>query len=169
MATLKGLTRNDQVFLGAGVLTFIFSFISFAHGHVDGFGSIPGSTISAWHGIGTLAALLILIAVVVSALTAFSPSSLESLPVSARLVALGAAALGFVFFVIRWLTLPSKSFEGVHAGFSLAWGGYVLLILNIVMIAFGFLAFRAAGESLPWEGGSATTPPPADPPAPPAV
>ena len=29
--SLSSLGRNDQIFLGAGVLTFIFSFIAFAH------------------------------------------------------------------------------------------------------------------------------------------
>jgi hypothetical protein len=167
--SLSSLSRNDQIFLGAGVLTFIFSFIDFAHVKVTGFAGSAGS-ISAWHGIGTLAGLLILIAIVVAALTAFAPSALEQLPVSGRLIAVGGAALGFVFFIIRWLTLPSQSFGGFHAGFHLAWGGYVTLILNIAMIAVGFLALKETGESMPWENrGTATPPPPAAPPAPPTA
>jgi hypothetical protein len=77
--------------------------------------------------------------------------------------------LAFVFFIIRWLTLPSHDFGVASASFNLAWGGYVLLILNLVMIAFGYLAMREAGEAMPWEnrGGGTATPPPA-PPAPPA-
>jgi hypothetical protein len=174
MATFKGLTRNDQIFLGAGVLTFIFSFIDFAKLKVsgNGFGGVGGS-ISAWHGVGTLAALLILVAVVVAAVTVFAASSMPDLPVTPRFIALAAAALGFIFFVIRWLTLPSDSGFGVSAGFHLAWGGYVTLILNLVMIAVGFLAFKAAGEAFPWEGRASTPPappaPPTSPPAPPTA
>jgi hypothetical protein len=162
MASLSGLSRNDQVFLGAGALTFIFSFIDFAKLKLDGFSGAGGS-ISAWHGIGTLAGLLILVSVVVGALNVLAASSLPDLPVSPRIVAIGAAALGFLFFIIRWLTLPSAGEGAFHAGFHLAWGGYVTLILNIVMIVVGVLALKAAGESLPWEnkaGGSATPPPP---------
>jgi hypothetical protein len=172
MATFKGLTRNDQIFLGAGLLTFIFSFIDFAKLKVTGGGGFGGSggSISAWHGIGTLAALLILVAVIVAAVNVFAASSMPDLPVTPRFIAIAAAALGFIFFIIRWLTLPSASGFGVSAGFHLAWGGYVTLILNIVMIVVGFLAFKAAGEAFPWENrGGASTPPATPPPAPPAA
>lgn len=165
MTSFTALNRNDQVFLAAGLLTFIFSFIDFARISVSGFGSIGGTSISAWHGIGTLAGLLILVAIVVGALALFAASTLQQLPVSARFIALAAAALGFVFFLIRWLTLPSQSFGGVHAGYSLAWGGYVTLVLNVVMVIFGFLALKAAGEALPWENrGGAEPPAPGTPP-----
>jgi hypothetical protein len=164
MASLSGLARNDQIFLGAGVLTFIFSFIDFAHIKVSGITvSGSGASISAWHGIGTLAALLILVAVVVAALVALSPATLEQLPVSGRLVAVGAATLGLLFFIIRWLTLPSANFGSFHAGYHLAWGGYVTLVLNVVMIAVGFIALREAGESMPWEKRGGATPPPPPP------
>jgi hypothetical protein len=163
MASLSGLSRNDQIFLGAGLLTFIFSFIDFAHIKVSGLGSLGGSiggtSITAWHGIGTLAGLLILIALVVGAVTLFAPSSVPQMPVSPRLIGVGLATLGLLFFIIRWLTLPSESFGTFHAGFSLAWGGYVTLILNIVMIAGGFLALKSAGESMPWESSADPAPP----------
>jgi hypothetical protein len=167
MASFNGLSRNDQIFLGAGLLTFIFSFIDFAHIKVSGLGSlgggIGGTSITAWHGIGTLAGLLILVALVVGALSLFAPSSMPQLPVSPRMIGVGLAVLALLFFIIRWLTLPSDSFGPVHAGFSLAWGGYVTLILNIVMIAGGFLGLKAAGESMPWENRGGATPPPVPP------
>ena len=84
---------------------------------------------------------------------------------SGRLVAVGAAALALLFFIIRWLTLPSANFiAGLHDGYSLAWGGYVTLVLNVVMIVVGFLGLKAAGESMPWENRGGATPPPAEPP-----
>jgi hypothetical protein len=104
--------------------------------------------------------LLVLVALVVEGLALFSPSALEQLPVSGRFIALAAAVLAFLFFIIRWLTLPSGG-PGVSVG--LSWGGYVDLILNLAMIAGGWLGLQAVGESLPWQGGSAT--PPAAPPA----
>jgi uncharacterized membrane protein len=165
MASLSALSRNDQIFLGATLFTLIFSFIDFAHltiSGISGLGDIGSTSISAWHGIGTLAGLLILVALVVGAMVVLAPGPLAQLPVSGRVIAVGAAALGFIFFIIRWLTLPSDSFGSQHVGFSLFWGGYVTLILNIVAIVFGYLALRAAGDSMPWEnrGGAATPPPP---------
>jgi hypothetical protein len=162
MATLKGLTRNDQIFLGASFLTFIFSFIAFAHISIAGFG---GDTISAWHGVGTLAGLLILVAFIVAAVVAFAPTALAQLPVTGRFIALAAAALALLFFIIRWLTLPGGSIGGHHYGYSLSWGGYITLILNIVAIVIGVIGLKAAGESLPWENRGGATPPPAAPPA----
>jgi hypothetical protein len=63
--------------------------------------------------------------------------------------------LALVFFVIRWLTLPSADGFGVHVGYNLYWGGYVLLVLNIVTVVFGFFGIRDAGESIPGIGGGA--------------
>jgi hypothetical protein len=165
--SLSSLGRNDQLFLGGALLTLIFSFIAFAHFSVSGFGSLGSTTISAWHGIGTLAGLLILVALVVGALVALSPSTLDQLPVSGRLVAVGAAALALLFFIIRWLTLPSDNIAGHHYGFSLYWGGYITLILNIVTVVVGFMGLKAAGESMPWENRGGTATPPQD--TPPAV
>lgn len=160
MPDFTSISRNDQLFLGLGLLTFIFSFIDFAHVHVSGApgfsGSVPGTSITAWHGIGTFAALLILVALVVGAVALFSPSTMQALPVSPRMAAVGLAALGFVFFLIRWVSLPSYDFLGVKAGFDLAWGGYVTLILNLAMIAFGYLGMKSVGESMPWQS---STPP----------
>jgi hypothetical protein len=56
-----------------------------------------------------------------------------------------------LFFLIRWVTLPSYTFLSIHAGFSLAWGGYVTLVLTIVMIVAAYLGIREAGEPLPWQ------------------
>lgn len=146
----NSLSRNDKLFLGGAAASFIFSFIAFAHIHIDGFG---GDTISAWHGIGTLAALLILAAAVVGALNNFSPDALKALPISGRLLGTGLAALALLFFIIRWLTLPSAG----GFGYSLYWGGYVLLVLNIVTVVGGFLGMKDAGESIPGIGGGAAS------------
>jgi hypothetical protein len=169
MPDLSSIGRNDQIFLGAGLLTFIFSFIDFAKVHVKvsgvpGFSdSAVGGSISAWHGIGTLAGLLVLVAIVVAAVGVFAPQALQSFPVSWRVAAGGLVALALIFFLIRWVSLPSYNSFGVKAGFHLAWGGYVTLILNIVAIVYAYLGIRGAGEALPW--GSNAGIPPAEPAA----
>jgi hypothetical protein len=164
--SIHDIERNDLVFLVAGFLAFIFSFIDFAHFSVSGVGSIAGSSISAWHGVGALAGLLVLISVALGAVVVLAPASVEALPMSARVIAVGLAVVALLFFVIRWLTLPSANILGQHYGYSLAWGGYVTLILVIVQIVFGALAVRESGDSLAWQqpasGGAAPAAPPVD-------
>jgi hypothetical protein len=157
MPDFRSFARHDQLFLGAGFLAFIFSFIAFAHISVAGFG---GNTISAWHGIGTLAGLLMLAAVIVGLINLTSPSTLSGLPLSGRLLGTALAALAQLFFIIRWLTLPSADGFGVHIGYSLYWGGYVLLVLNVVTIVGGYLGMKANGEAMPGH----PSPPAAAPP-----
>jgi hypothetical protein len=152
----KSLSRDDQIFLGAGLLAFIFSFIEFAHISFDGI----GNTISAWHGVGVLAGLLLLLAVAAGAAVVFAPASLAALPIPGRLLATGLAALALVFFVVRWLTLPSANGFGIHVGYSLYWGGYVLLVLTIATVVSGFLGMKANGVALPGQSS------PGEPPAP---
>jgi hypothetical protein len=163
--SLSTIAREDLLFLIAGVLAFIFSFIDFAHIDVSGVGTVSGSSISAWHGTGAIGGVLVLLSVGTAALTVFSPGSLDDLPLPARVIAEGLAALALLFFIIRWLTLPSTSFFGQHFGYVLAWGGYVTLILVVVQIIVGFFAIRAAGDS--WQPSSAARPPvpPAGPPS----
>ncbi|HEX3899596.1 MAG TPA: hypothetical protein VHW74_10520 [Mycobacteriales bacterium] len=148
----KALSRNDQVFLGAGVVALIFSFIDFAHVTASGV-SGSGPSESAWHGVGILAALLLLLGVLVAAANVFAPDALSALPVPARLASTGLTVLALLFFVIRWLTLPSDNFFGTHVGFTLAWGGYVLLVLTVVTAAFGFLGMKENGVAIPGTGG----------------
>jgi hypothetical protein len=152
---LRSLPRNDQAFMGAGVLALICSFLPFARFKLSGFGS---ATISAWHGVGALAGLLLLAAIVVAAVLAFAASSMPDLPVSARFVAVALAALALLFFVVRWLTLPGGDVLGHHYGYSLYWGGYATLIVTIVMVVFGVLGLRESGEAMPWAQGSSAPP-----------
>jgi hypothetical protein len=159
--SLSSLARNDQLFLGGSLLALICTFLPFDGISEDGF----SATENAWHGIGFLSCLLVLIALGLAAWSAFGAASMPELPVSINLLTAGAMALAVVFYVIRWLTLPSYSGLGVHIGLSLQWGGYILLIVAIVTTVVGVLRLRASGESMPWEnrGGAAT------PPAPPAA
>lgn len=165
MATFKGQSRNEQLFLGGALLAFIFTFLPFEGVSFEG----HSASESAWHGVAVLACLLVLVALVASAVSVFAKSSVPDLPVSLNLVATGAMALAVLFFIIRWLTLPSY----FTISEKLFWGGYILLIITIATTVIGVMKMRDAGESMPWEnrgGGSSTPPaPPSEPPAPPAV
>ncbi|HWB67090.1 MAG TPA: DUF5336 domain-containing protein [Mycobacteriales bacterium] len=140
---LRSIARHDQAFEGAGFLAFVFSFLAFAR-----FSAFPfSSTISAWHGVGVLAGLLLVASIVLGGAVAFAP---QSLPAGApwRLIATALSVLALLFFVIRWLTLPSGNLFGHHYGYGLAWGGYVTLILVLVQAGAGYLGMRAAGEPI---------------------
>jgi hypothetical protein len=163
--SLSSIRREDLIFLIAGALAFIFSFIDFAHITVSGVGAISGSSITAWHGAsGVLAGLLLLFSVALGAVTVLAPGKLE-LPWPGRVIAEGFAALALLFFLIRWITLPSISAFGVTYSYVLAWGGYVTLVLVVIELVFGYLAIRAAGDSFSLQPSPPTTTvPPAGPP-----
>jgi hypothetical protein len=162
--SLSSIARTDLIFMVVGLLAFIFSFIDFAHISVSGLGTISGSSITAWHGTGAIAGVLVLLSVGLVAVAVYSPGSMEALP--ARVIAEGLAAGGLLFFLIRWITLPGGSLFGHHYGYVLAWGGYVTLILVVAQLVSGYFAVQAAGESFPWQSaGPRTAPvPPAGPP-----
>jgi hypothetical protein len=160
---LRSLPRNEQLFLGAGVLVFIASFLpwygvsynlSFA-----GVKSSGSASINAWHSYATLGLLLILAATVVAAVMVFAADSLPEMPVSWNVVVMGLSVVGALLVVIRSLNLPSASGPGSSVG--LRWGGWVLLIACVAHAVLAVLRMRAAGESMPWvhHGGAAPHPP----------
>ena len=159
----RQLGRNDQLFLGAGVLVFIASFLpwygvsynlSFA-----GVKSSGSASINAWHSYATLGLLLILAATVVAAVRMFAADTLPDLPVSWNLIVMGLSVVGALLVVIRSLNLPSASGPGTDVG--LRWGGWILLIACVAHAALAVLRMREAGESMPWvhHGGAAPHPP----------
>ena len=157
------LGRNEQMFLGAGVLVFIASFLpwygvsynlSFAGVHTSG-----SSSINAWHSYATLGLLLILAATVVAAVMLLAADSLPELPVSWNVVVAGLSVVGAALVVIRSLNLPSASGPGASVG--LRWGGWVLIVVCVAHAVLAVLRMREAGESMPWvhHGGAAPHPP----------
>lgn len=153
--SFNSLSRNDQLFLGGSLLAFICTFLPFDGISEDGFSASE----NAWHGIGVLACILVLLALIAAIANAFAAASVPQLPVSMNVLTLGLMALAFVFFIIRWLTLPSYSGFGIHIGLSLHWGGYVTLIVTALTAAVGFLRFRDSGETAPWQQQGGATPP----------
>jgi hypothetical protein len=103
-------------------------------------------------------------------LAAFASSAIPKLPVSLDMIAAGAAGLALLFYLLHWVTLPGgQSVEGIHTpGLSLHWGGYLTILVVLVLTGFEVMRVLASGESMPWQKGSAVAPPPpAD--APPTV
>ena len=169
----------DWAVLGAGLLALIFSFFSFYTYDAKGpakaackasSGDIPGvlkplcsgDSASAWHGFfGWAGVVLIVLGALAVALAVFMPQ--VALPVSARLVGAGLAALGTILVLIALFAPPdwppvsdlitnedqyNKAVDN-GAGFSL----YVVLILGLIVTALSFLRFQQTGGALPGRSG----------------
>jgi hypothetical protein len=149
-ASLSRLGRNDQLFLGGSLLALICTFLSF-----DGI-NLNGSRLSenAWHELGVLASLLVLVVFVVALAQSFAKELLPDMPVSLNVLEAGGMAAAALLFLIRWLTLGSTIGFKIH----LRWGGCLVLIITIVTTVIGVMRMREAGEPMPWENRGGTTP-----------
>ena len=154
----KSVHQYDWAILGAGVLFFIVSFFPWysyqLKGCGTGFNGCYSDTGTAWGGILTLlATLLVIIATAAIALEVFMPQ--VKLPVPNRLIALGAYALGVVFVLIAIALVPGYSVGGVDVPDSVLdkshdWGFWVGLVVIVVGAAFTFMRFQETGGQLPW-------------------
>ncbi|MGH8861943.1 MAG: hypothetical protein ACRDVG_12050, partial [Jatrophihabitantaceae bacterium] len=165
--------------LGAGLLALIFSFFGFYSYDAKGalasackssgnlsssFGNIcGGDSASAWNGFfGWFGVLLIVIAAAAVAIAIFAPE--VSLPVPARLVGLGAGALGVIMVLLALVVVPqwppaadagasdSEYNKVIDDGVGFTW--YIVLILGLAVVALSFLRFQQTGGQLPTRGGS---------------
>ena len=160
---IRQLPRNEQWFLGAGVLVFVASFLPWYgvsyNFNFAGVKSSGSASINAWHSYATLGLLLILAATVIAAVMALARDALPEIPMSWNVVVTGLSVLGALLVVIRSLNLPSASGPGASVG--LRWGGWILLIACIAHAVLAVLRMRAAGEEMPWlhHGGASPHPP----------
>ena len=111
------------------------------------------ASVSGWStSYGWFGALLIIAAGVFLALQR-SQVNLSSVPVTPAVVVLGAAALGTLIVVIRWITLPSG-----HAGvggvtvysYGPRVGIFLTILAGLAQVGAAVALFRASGEKLPW-------------------
>ena len=103
----KRLSKLDWAVVGGAGVSFIALFLPW-YGATSG---VFSASVSGWStSYGWFGALLIIAAGVFLALQR-SQVNLSSVPVTPALVVMGAAVLGTLIVVIRWITLPSG-----HAG-----------------------------------------------------
>lgn len=157
---VRALPRNDQLFLGLGVLVLIASFlpwygssysVNFAGQHV----SASGST-HAWHGLAAFGVVLMLIATALVVVQLFLDDALPELKVSWNVVIVALDALGAIFIIIKSLDLPSASAAGYSSG--LRWGGWILMIAAVAQVIVAGLRFRESGEPMPWAASGPAAP-----------
>lgn len=172
----KSVNPLDWGLMAAGVLAFIFSFVSY---YSASLGPYTGH-INAWHGFfgwfGTLCALAGSAAV---GTAVFAPQVRLNAP--PRLISLIAYAVATLCLILAIFIIPidTEGIPGVDLGHGV--GFWISLIVVIIGLALSLMRFQQSGGQLPGAlgkipdigsrapGGSAygSTPPP-PPPGPPA-
>ncbi|MGA3352371.1 MAG: hypothetical protein ABSD85_04190 [Acidimicrobiales bacterium] len=151
----KRLSKLDWTVIGAAGLSFISLFLPW-YGFSAG---IFSASVSGWStSYGWFGALLIIAAGVYLGLQR-SEVNLSAVPVTPAVVVLGAAGLGALIVVIRWITLPSgHGVDGVYS-YGPRVGIFLTIIAGLVQVGAAVALFRASGEKLPWATqGSTDTP-----------
>lgn len=161
----KKLTGTDWTVVGAAFIALISLFLPWYGASVAGFSaSVDGFSTS----YGWLGGLLIIGAGVYLALVR-SGADVSKIGVGPTVVVLGAAALGTLIVIIRWVTLPSGSYALAAYTYGPKAGIYLTILAGLVEVGAAFLIFRRSGEKLPWDSSEAKpSTPPADPTPPPA-
>src|SRR5581483_6591055 len=113
---LRSMPRNDQAFLGLGVLVLIASFLPW-YGYsfsvsVLGRGISSSGSTTAWHGLAAFGIILMLIATGIVAVQLMTDTTMPQMQVSWNVVVIALDALGALFIVIKSFDLPSASGPG---------------------------------------------------------
>jgi hypothetical protein len=151
------------------------SIVNSATAQVDAEAAGQSNSAGAWsHGFfGWFGVLLLLLAALVTAIAVFAPH--VQLPGSARVVALGAAAVGLLSTLLALFIDPSVGdTSGLPAGISAGdivsvgrgFSYWIILILAIGVAAACFLRLQQTGGQLPGMGKSAAHRPAPGPGAP---
>jgi hypothetical protein len=178
----KSVNPLDWAILGAGLLALIFSFFAFYSYDPKGVASkecsssasslssvekslCGGDSASAWHGFfGWFGVLLLVVAALAVAMALFAPQ--VSLPVPARLLGAGLAALGVLMIIVSLFVIPdwppiadlgvsSSAYDKViDNGVGFSW--YIVLLLGLVITALSVMRHQQTGGSLPGRGASAS-------------
>jgi hypothetical protein len=140
----KSVNSLDWGILGAGVLTFIFSFFDYYTASVGPYSASE----SAWHGFfGWFAMLLAVAGSVVVGMELFAPQ--VKMPWPSRLVALGAYALALVCMIIAGFVTPGVSGDTAGVSFGRGIGFYGSLIFILAGLVLSLMRAQQTGTRLP--------------------
>ncbi|MEP7177636.1 MAG: hypothetical protein ABI775_00960 [Pseudonocardiales bacterium] len=159
----KSVSPLDWGIIGAGVLAFIFSFVSFYKAKVSVSGGCPsgvsdtsGPSESAWHGFfGWFGVFAAVVGAVLVAISLFAPQ--VKLPVPARMAGLIAFAVATLSELLAFFIHPgtgqsaSTSFGGckieAHVGHGV--GYWITLLAVIAGLVLSLMRFQQSGGVLP--------------------
>ncbi len=158
----KSVNQLDWGILGAGVLAFIFSFVSYySYSGKGAFASQYSVDSSAWSGFfGWFAMLLAIIGSAVVALELFMPH--VKLPFPNRLIGLGCYAVATLCVILALFVVPD--YLGGGPGYDSAvdeghgFGYWISLIAIVAGLVLSFMRFQQTGGQLPIGGGSGGRP-----------
>jgi hypothetical protein len=145
----KTVNPLDWGILGAGLLAFIFSFVSYYTVSVSyaGFGSASGSE-SAWNGFfGWFAMLCALAGSALVAMELFVPT--VRLPFPARLTGLALYAVATLCVILALFVFPEDvpDVKGIDTGHGV--GYWISLIVIIAGLVLSLMRFQQGGGKLP--------------------
>jgi hypothetical protein len=136
---------KDWGILAAGLLAFIFSFVSY---YSYSLGPL-NKYFSAWDGFfGWFSTLLAVLSAALLAVELFAPQG--QFGISVRLVVLGGFALATLFVVIAGF-VDSRDVSGTSIDSSRGAGYYLSLIVILAGGVLSFLRLRETGDKLPGE------------------
>lgn len=140
----KTVDPLDWGIIAAGVLAFIFSFVSY---YTYSYGPYSAS-LNAWHGFfGWFAMLLALVGSAAVALDLFMPH--VKLPFPNRLVGLAAYALAVICVILALFVTPGPDLSGTGIDEGHGFGYWISLIVIIAGAVLSFLRFQRTGGQLP--------------------
>ena len=145
----KHLSRLDWVVVGASALALIALFLPWYGASTLYF----SASVSGWStGYGWLGDLLIVASGVYLFLQR-SQADLSRVKVGPATVVLGAAVVGTVLVIIRWISLP-RGHGGIGGVTVYSYGPrvgiWLTLVVGVVQTVCALRLFRASGEKLPW-------------------
>jgi hypothetical protein len=172
----KTVDRLDWGIMAAGLLAFIFSFVSYYKYTVSAGGFSASGSVNAWHGFfGWFAMLLAVAGSVLIGMSLLAPQI--KLPIPTRLAALGCYALASLCVILALFVVPGDTSGltdvGVDKGHGVGyWISLVVILAGLVLSA---LRFQQTGGQLPGalgnlpgigghQGGPGTAPPQGPPP-----
>jgi hypothetical protein len=156
---LKKLSTQDRAIAGGAGVAFIAGFLPW-WGYSGPVASLYSASVSGWSaGFSAWAGTLLLTLAGAYLVLRRSEVSMPELPVGPATAVAGAAGVGLLLVVIRWLTLPTVH-GGAAGSIGAKYGIYIALIAGIVEVAAAVIELRASGEPLPWAAKDAVEAPP---------
>jgi hypothetical protein len=155
---LKRLSTLDRSIAGAAGVAFIAGFLPW-WGY-NGPLNVYSASVSGWSaGFSAWAGTLLLTLAGVYLVLVRSNVSLRVSQLGPATVVAGAAGIGLLLVIIRWLTLP-RVHGGAAGSIGAKYGIFVALIAGIVEVGAAVAEFRASGEPLPWAKKESVEAPP---------
>lgn len=145
---MQRFSQLDRVIVGAAVVVFVSGLLPW-WGYSGPSGFYSASVIGWNAGFAAWAGILLLVAAGAYLVARRLEVALPALAVGPATVVAGAATLGLVLIVLRWLTLPRVE-GGLAGSIGAKYGLYVALIAAIVEVGAAAVAMRASGEPMPW-------------------